>query len=265
MDNTSPPEKKVSALLPPLIYSTPGSRWVDPALGFDYKSAGLPHYFEVTWAIGSKDISCDDSASSEGVGAPILVALLRMLALYIGALHAAETGVVRFHYFRKRTEPGYVKIDANGEFIAVAYDLDVVDSPRVLQELMRLRAIQRHTQSIESESIGFVPIVLFGADHHRVYYLESMYGVPEPNAYFNSRSLEFLSHIAPFSFDAPLSAFRNPGPGVRLSDRPELMDFLRFEPLMEKQLEECPPELVEQLVRQIVAAAVALEQRRAPR
>jgi hypothetical protein len=31
--------------LPPLIYSSPGSRWVDPALGFDYKSAGLPHLY----------------------------------------------------------------------------------------------------------------------------------------------------------------------------------------------------------------------------
>jgi hypothetical protein len=253
--------KKKFALLPPIIYSTPGSRWVDPALGFDFKQAGLPHYYEVTWDIGSQDIACADNASKCGAGAPLLVALLRMLALYIASLHAAETGIVRFHYYRKREEPGYLKIDANGEFIAVAYDLGVVDSRQVLNDLARMRTIQRHVGSIESASLGFVPIVLFGADQQRVYYLESMYGVPEPNAFFNSRSIEFLAHMAPLLLQRPLSTLTHTPRDLRLADDQALMEFLAFEPLMAKQLQDCPPELIEQFVRQVVSAAADHESR----
>jgi hypothetical protein len=119
---------RVSAELPVATYSSPGSRWVDPRLGFDYKSAGFPHIFEVNWMIGQKDVVSDDPNFNDGEQARLLRPLLRMVAVYVASLHSVDSGNIRYHYYRKKEAPGYLKIDANSDFIAVAFDTQVIST-----------------------------------------------------------------------------------------------------------------------------------------
>ena len=222
--------------LPMTIYSSPGSRWVDPALGCKWPS-NMPLLHEVLWPIGSADVQCGDSALTEQPE----VTLLRVLAVYIGSLHGARRGTVRYHYYSKKAAPGYVKIDANGEFIAVGFDLRRLNAAEIFGELYRIRTMQMLVRSAPMDNVSFVPIVLFGVEGDIAFYVESMYGVPEANAYFNSRSLEFLARYS------TMMSLRAP------STLDEQMEYLNFEPMLEKQIDECPPELRPSFVQQVMA------------
>jgi len=181
--------------LPLAIYSSPGSRWVDPALGCQWPT-NLPPLFEVSWRIGDGEIHCVDPGLDSHQNGALLRSLLRVLAVYIASLHGGSCGAVRYHYYHKKEEPGFVKIDANSDFIAVGFDLSLRSAEEIFREFHRVRLIQRIVNSKPLESISFVPIVLFGAEGDLVFYVESMYGVPAANAYFNSRSLEFWRTFA---------------------------------------------------------------------
>lgn len=230
--------------LPLPIYSTPGSRWIDPALGME-RSEGMPKLFEVFWRVGEKDVSCDDPSVTTGDARALRIGLLRTLAVYIAGLHGASSGAVRYHYYCRKETPGYWKIDANSDLIACAFDLSVHPAAEVFLEFAQTRAKQRYAESVDLSTVSFVPIVLFGAEGRLIFYVESPYGVPRANAYFNTRALEFLARLS--------EALPKPWEVVRSSrDAEPQIDFLSFEPLLERQFEVCPPQLRATFARQLI-------------
>jgi hypothetical protein len=110
-------------------------------------------------------------------------------------------------------------------------------------------------QSIKSETFSFVPIVLFGGEKSKVYYLETMYGVPSPNAYFNSRSIEFLAVFLQHRLGYDAAQLQDAiSKWIGRSEYGTAVGLLKFEPLMERQIEECPDEFRDELVKQVLSA-----------
>lgn len=230
--------------LPLPIYSTPGSRWIDPALGIE-RPENMPPLFEVFWRMGDADISCDDPSVAASDTQTLRMGLLRILAVYIAGLHDANYGAVRYHYYCRKEAPGFWKVDANSDLIACAFDLSARSGEEVFSEFAQIRAKQRLVASVELLNVSFVPIVLFGAEGKLVFYIESPYGVPKANAYFNTRALEFLARLS----DALPEMWQTVGGGSGTQDE---VEFLSFEPMLEKQFEDCPSALRARFARQLV-------------
>ena len=226
--------------LPIPIYSSPGSRWVDPALGCKWPS-NMPPLHEVLWPIGGADVQCGDPA------------LTRAARNHAAAQPAARAGRLHRLFARRPSRDGPLPLlqQEGGDRLRQDRRQQRVHRGWLRSSATQCRGNLRRASSHPDDADACALV----ADGRRVLRAhralapratspsasKACMGVPVRNAYFNS-------------------LFRVPGQGTAprtssraLSTLDEQMEYLSFEPMLQKQIDECPAELRPSFVQQVMA------------
>ncbi len=116
-------------------------------------------------------------------------------AKFLACLGGSESRQVSFRFGVREDSPGFIKLDVLGTMIIVGVRTQPPSLERLLQIIVRARQL---SELENSESMIFVPIVIFGEIPGQAFYVESMQ-TPTFSPWFIKAAVEFTARRIAFA------------------------------------------------------------------